>query len=180
MKKIPVMFIMAIMISIITTKVAAQITAANFSKAQPGIFAAHPENSPKVAKKIAKFGRATDKALSNFKSSYKDESSVKWSFEPNAMVATFTKDGIQTMVIYSNKGRWIHTIQNYKESKLPQDVRSLMMDSEFSNYNIELVQQVNEGNITFYFLHLISGRKYKEVAVYDGSINVIKEFDLQQ
>ncbi len=179
MKKIPVVLIMAMIISIITTKVAAQITAANFSKEQPGFFAASPENNPKVAKKIAKFDKATNKALSNFKSSYNDESSVKWSFEPKVMVAKFTKDDVQTTVIYSNKGSWIHTIRNYQESKLPQNVRTLIKNSDFSNYNIELVQQIDEGNTTFYIVHLINGKKYKQVVVYDGSIGVLKELDLQ-
>ena len=179
MKKIPVMLIMAMIISIITTKVAAQITAANFSKEQPGIFAAYLESSPKVAKKVAKFEKATNKALSNFKNAYKDESSV-WSFEPNVMVAKFTKDDIQTSVIYSNKGSWIHTIKNYRESKLPEDVRTLIKDSDFSNYNIDFVQQIDEGNTTFYIVHLLNGKKYKQVVVYDGSIGVLKEFELQQ
>lgn len=179
MKKIPVVLIMAMIISIITTKVAAQITAANFSKEQPGIFAASPENNPKEAKKVAKFDKATHKALSNFKNAYKDESSVKWSFEPNVMVAKFTKDDIQTNVIYSNKGSWIHTIKNYQESKLPEDVRTLIKNSDFSNYNIDLVQQIDEGNTTFYIVHLLNGKKYKQVVVYDGSIGVLKEMDIQ-
>ncbi|MEO6704450.1 MAG: hypothetical protein ABIN04_01190 [Ginsengibacter sp.] len=180
MKKIPFMLIMAMIISIITTKVAAQITAANFSKEQPGIFAAYLESSPKVAKKVAKFEKATNKALSNFKSSYNDESSVKWLFEPNIMVAKFTKDDIQTAVIYSKKGSWIHSIQNYNESKLPQNVRTLIKNSDFSNYNIGLVQQIDEGNTTFYIVHLLNGKKYKQVVVYDGSIGVLKESELQQ
>lgn len=187
MKKIQITLIMAMIISIITTTATAQITAANLTTDKSAIFASNPKSNPKGAKSLAKSDKAAYKAekadykaLSDFKSTYKDESSVKWSFEPTVIVAKFTKDDIQTEVVYNKNGKWIHTIQIYQESKMPKDVRSLIKNSGYADYNIEQVQQIQEGDMTFYVVHLSDGKKYKEVGVYNEEINVIKEFDLQQ
>ncbi len=178
--------IMAMIISIMTTTATAQITAANFKTDNSAILTSGPKSKPEKTRSMVradkaayKADKADFKALSNFQNTYKDESSAIWSFEPNVIVARFTKDDIQTMVVYNKRGRIIHTIQIYNESKMPGDVRSLIKNSEYADFKIEQVQQIQEGSMTFYLVHLSYGKKYKEVAVFNGEINVYKEYDNQ-
>ena len=194
MKKIQITLIMAMIISIMTTTTA-QITAANFTTAKSGIFASkNPKSNPAKTKSLVKSDKAAYKtnkaaykadkagykALSDFQTTYKDAPTVEWSFEPTLIVAEFTKDDIQTFVVYNKRGRWLHTMQTYQESKMPADLRLLIKNSEYADYNIEFVHQIQEGKMTFYIVNLSDSKKFKQVLVYNEEINVLEEFDIQK
>lgn len=180
MKKLPIVLIMAIIASVITVQATAQAATDNLSKNREETFASNDNSKPSASKSTAMLTRANSKALHNFKSAFKGEQDAKWFVEPGVMVAKFTKDDIQTSVVYDKKGRWIHTMEIYHENKMPRDIRSLVKRSIYFDYDIILVQQIEEGDMTFYVVHLQNGKKYKEVSVVDGEINELKALDTQE
>lgn len=172
MKTIQIMLIMGVVINIVTTDATAQL-------AMNSRFTSGTEGDTAENKSTAKLNRASFRAFNDFKSAFKNEPDAKWYVETDVITAAFTKDDIRTKVVYDKKGRWLRTMRVYQENKMPEDIRSLVKRSIYYDYTITLVHQIQEGDITFYIVGLKNGKKFKQISVYDGEINVFEEFDLQ-
>lgn len=118
--------------------------------------------------------KANFKATESFKKEFKDGSDVKWLVEKDAISASFNRDDIQTRVIYNKRGNWVHTISYCGESKMPKAIRSLIR-SNFPDYNITGMNEIKEGDMTFYLFYLEDETSYKQISVYNGELNVYRE-----
>ncbi|MEO6454556.1 MAG: hypothetical protein ABIN97_10805 [Ginsengibacter sp.] len=179
MKKIQIVLIMGIIVSIITANASAQLTMNNLSKNDDNVFTGDAKGNARAYKSTAKLNKANSRALTDFKKAFKNEQDAKWFSEAKVMVATFAKNGIQTKVVYDKKGHLLHTIHVYDESKMPEDIRALVKRSIYYDYNITLVHQIDEDRKTFYIIDLSDGKKYKQVSVFNEDMNTLKEFDLE-
>jgi hypothetical protein len=122
--------------------------------------------------------KANSRAMNNFKKSFADGPDVNWFTEKEVISATMNRDGKRIHVVYDLKGRWLHTISSYDESKLTKDLRA-RVKSVYYDYKITLVQEIQEGQLTFYVIHLEDETSYKQIGLYEGEMNVIKEFNKQ-
>ncbi len=129
----------------------------------------------KAVKANLKAMKANFKAEENFKKEFKDAPDAAWSVETNVISASFNKDDIQTRVIYNKRGNWIHTIAWCGESKMPKEIKSLIK-SNYPDYNITGMNEIKEGDMTFYIVYLEDETSLKQVSVYNGELNVFKEF----
>ena len=127
------------------------------------------------AKATAKAYKANVKATKNFNKEFKG-ADAKWHIEDNVTTASFYRNGIKTMVVYDKKGRWLHTMDIYQKDKLPTNIAGLIRHN-YRSYNITQVQDIKEGVIQFYVIHLENEKGYKQICVYDGQLGVISEFD---
>lgn len=132
--------------------------------------------SLKASKADFKALKANLKAAAHFRKEFKDGPDVHWYVDEEAIGAYFNRNDIQTRVFYTKKGNWLHTISYYDRSKMPHDIRSLVI-SNYPDYNITGVQEIKEDNITFYIVHLEDETGYKEVSVYNGELNLYKEYN---
>jgi hypothetical protein len=57
-------------------------------------------------------------------------------------------------------------------------IKRKIVKREYRNYNKNEVQEIKENNITFYVVHLKDGKKYKQLSIFDGEVNVMEEFTL--
>ncbi len=179
MKKIQTV-IAVILISVITTTATAQFAVNNVSKNQAESYNAVPDRTSSKAKSMAKLSKATSRAESNFQHTFKNESAEKWFVGPKVITAIFKKEDMLTTVVYDKKGRWLHTIKVYHENKMPYDVKSLIENSSYSDYDITLVKQIEENDVTFYVIDLKNNKKIKEVSVYNGDINELRSFKVEE
>ncbi len=135
--------------------------------------------SLKTAKANFKALKANFRATENFKKEFKDGPDVKWNVESNVISASFNRDDIQTRVVYNKRGNWVHTIAYYEESKMPKDIKSLIKSS-FPGYDIKGMHEIKEGNSSFDIVYLENDTSLKQISVYNGELNVYKEFGKQQ
>ncbi len=166
MKKSLASLISGIIFSLLTTT----------SKAQT--LSVSNEGTLNAASSHAALSKANSKAQNNFRKNFADGPDVKWFTEKETISASMNRDNKHTTVVYDKKGRWLRTMSNYDESKLPKDVRRTVK-SVYYDYNITLVQEIKEGQITFYVIHLEDKTSYKQVAVYEGEITILNEFNKQ-
>jgi hypothetical protein len=189
MKKTSLMLIMATVLSVVTISSQAQFL---FLAKMGGEMAvkhvikhnilhsssktsAEAKEAAKTEKAAAELKKANSKAAKNFSQQFKDQPNAEWFVEDQVITAYFKNDDITTRSVYDKKGNWIHTMLVYPESRMPNDVRRTVKN-EYGDYNITQVQEIKEGDKTFYVVHLQDGKKYKQVGVCDGEMNVISEF----
>ena len=123
-----------------------------------------------------KAARANYRATENFNKQFKNISNVNWMADNNAIVATFSNaDGMFSRVVYDKAGKWLYTVLNYLEKDAPEDVNSLMKNN-FKAYTIKLVQEVMQGDVKLYKVHLENDHKIKQVLVCDGVVTEYEEF----
>lgn len=134
-----------------------------------------PEKSLIASKENLKAAKANFRATENFKKTFKDAPEATWTVEENAIVASFSRDDVTTRVVYNKNGRPIHALSYYPADKTPNDVRSIV-ETDYPNANITLAVQVKENGMEFYIVQLEDKTTIKQIAVYDGSTNLIKEF----
>jgi hypothetical protein len=121
------------------------------------------------------------RAVRHFISVYKNVPDVKWLKSVDGLfVARFTDKNIQTCVMYNEKGHYEYTLRNYKEDKLPTEVRHLVK-SNYYDFSIFYISEVEKNNkSTTYTIGLEDRRSkdnilYKIIRVRDGKMEVLKE-----
>lgn len=167
MKKTSLTLITGIIFSLLTTT----------PKAQALNVSAEGALAPATASPAS--NKASIKAANNFRKNFKDVSDVKWFTEKETITASMNRDGKRTNVVYDKKGHWLHTITTYDESRLSNTLRRIVK-SVYYDYNINLVQEIREGQVMVYIFHLEDKTGYKQIALYEGEMTVLKEFNKQQ
>lgn len=128
------------------------------------------------AKANLKMQKANFRAAEYLRKEFKNAPDVKWTVQKEVIMASFRKDDIHTDVMYNTKGYWLHTISRYDESKIPADMKADISNA-YRGYTITQVQEIKEGTVTFYVVHLEDSKSYKLISVYNGEMNVYEEFD---
>jgi hypothetical protein len=120
--------------------------------------------------------KAHSRAAENFKKSFKEQDSVKWIDEGNAIIAFFSRNQIPIRCVYNKNGILIHTLRSYSSDNTPEDIRAIL-DRDYPKAEIIALVQVNENNMQFYYAQLQDRCKYKTVVIYDGETALVKEFN---
>lgn len=96
------------------------------------------------------------KAVQDFKNTYTNVSDENWEILKDGYLARFVLNSVLTMNYYDKKGRWLHCIQRYDETRLPKDVRA-HVKSNYYDYSITSVQELNmnkNNQEPVYIIHL--------------------------
>lgn len=112
------------------------------------------------------------KALRDFKITYPDILNEKWEILKDGYLASFVSNAIWKKNYYDKKGRWLHSIDQYDETKLPKDVRA-SVKSIYYDYAITIVKEVNNKRNdleTVYFVHLKYNDTFKIIKVCDSEL----------
>jgi hypothetical protein len=104
-----------------------------------------------------------------------DQKDEKWYRATIGYEAEFTDGPVKAIYRYDKKGHWVYSILTYGEDRLPEDVRRLVK-SNYYDFNIDWVKEVNEAQTTVYVAHMENAKSWKEVAVQDGEMRVLKEY----
>jgi hypothetical protein len=133
------------------------------------------EKDLKASKANLKAMKANLRAAESFKKMFKDAPDARWDANENTIVADFSKNAVNTKVVYNKNGRWIHTLTYFTPDDTPADIRSLI-DQDYPYADISQAVKVNEGDMEFYIVQLEDKKTYKQVSVYNGQTGLIKEF----
>ncbi|PWT77191.1 MAG: hypothetical protein C5B59_04645 [Bacteroidetes bacterium] len=116
------------------------------------------------------------KAVRDFGKHYRDANDAKWYVVKNGFIARFKSEEKSHMVAYDQKGKWMFTISQYDEFKLPSDVRATVK-SEFYDYSITLVEEVQTLGRSFYIVHMQDEKTWKNVKIEDGNMDIVEDFN---
>ncbi|GEO12300.1 hypothetical protein [Segetibacter aerophilus] len=112
------------------------------------------------------------KAPQDFVKTYPRITGEKWEILKDGYVVSFVVDSIWIKNYYDKKGRWLHCIAQYKEAKLPRDVRAAVK-SIYYDFSITVINEVNtkkNNKEPVYFVHLQSGDIFKIIKVSEGAL----------
>ena len=79
---------------------------------------------PPATNSMAAFRNIPIKAVRSFKNTWQHIDHETWYKIPDGYRARFTEDGVLFLVTYNKKGKWMHTMGQYDETKLERYIRS--------------------------------------------------------
>lgn len=115
------------------------------------------------------------KAVSHFMTTYPEATDAQWEIVKDGYIANFASNSSSTKIYYNKKGTWLHSINQYDESKLPKSVRA-RVKSTYYDYTINLVKEVNvdrKDPLPIYLVYIQDGETYKTIRVCDGEMEEI-------
>ena len=120
-------------------------------------------------------GKAAVRATRDLWSRVGDRKNEQWFKMPQGYMAEYTEGPVQARYMYDQRGYWRYSLLTYTEWQLPQEIRKLVR-SNYYDYSIGWVKQVNEDETLVYVVHIEDDKSWKELAIQDGEIRVLKEF----
>lgn len=118
---------------------------------------------------------AAVKASRDFWQRVGDQKNEHWYKAGMGYDAEYTDGPVKATYWYDKRGHWVYSILTYGEDRLPEEVRGLVR-SHYYDFNISWVKEVNEAQNTVYVVHMENAKDWKEVAVQEGEMRVLKEF----
>src|ERR1700735_1488510 len=117
--------------------------------------------------------KAAVRATRDFWQRAGEQKEEQWYKFSQGYVAEYAAGQVKARFVYNQKGDWVYSILTYGQKGLPEEVRKLVR-SEYYDYEITWVKEVNEEDAVVYVVHLEDEASWKEVAVQDGEIRVLK------
>jgi len=116
------------------------------------------------------------RAIRDFTSSYKNPTEVRWIVLPDGFQVHCYDDSFQIRIRYDNKGKRICMIRDYRENKLPHDVRHIIR-SQYYDYNIFTVSEISIRGRTIYIVKIEDATTWKVLCIEDGEMTCTEEYD---
>lgn len=133
------------------------------------------ETTVAPANPMAAFRNINIRAVRHFKTTYENIDNEKWDVIPEGYSARVVNDGIVYRVTYDKKGKWIHTILRYDETKLKQEIRAQVRGS-YSNYSIYLIEEIEEPRMPVtYLVHLEDKISLKNIRIRNREMEVVED-----
>ena len=173
--KIPYLSLVACSVFTIITSMCAQAQSA-FKK---DMAAVERQKEPEVAmhNPMAAFHNIPIKAVRSFRNTYLYVDNETWYKIPEGYRARFTEDGVLYLVTYNKKGKWMHTMRQYDETKLQRDVRA-QVKSVFYDYNIVLIEEIEYFRKPLtYIIHMEDKVSFKNIIMSEREMEIITVID---
>jgi len=118
------------------------------------------------------------KILKDFYRSFENATDIRWyAVEKKGTAGYYNVGEKKGRCFYDKRGRFVYSILTYSEQSLPMEVRDLVKRTYYFDYTIDLAEEVHANGETFYIVHVSDSKTIKLLIVYDGEINVYKEYN---
>ena len=118
---------------------------------------------------------AAVKASRDFVQRAGDQKDEHWYKAIGGYEAEYAEGPVKAFYRYDKKGHWVYSILTYGEDRMPDNVRDLVRRNYY-DYSISWVKEVSEAQDVVYVAHIENNKSWKEVAVQEGEMRVLKEF----
>ena len=115
------------------------------------------ERSHKILNETKVTGVHMD-AVRDFTRSYKNITDTKWFKTEGGYIANFGSNGIDTKIVYDNKGRWFYNLLNYTEANLAPQIRHLVK-SKYYDHDIRVVHEYEFANNNTVYVIIIQDQQ---------------------
>ena len=120
-----------------------------------------------------KITKVNIKAAREFARSHHDISDATWFKSDGGYIANLQSGGINTRIVYDEKGRWFYNVLSYAEAKLDVNIRD-MVKSKYPDHDIMVVDQYQFQTKILYLIKMIDQQSnFVTVKVCDGRMEVI-------
>jgi hypothetical protein len=133
------------------------------------------EDSKNEFTETAYANEVNQKAMRDFKKSFKDVSNEKWYLIKNGFLAEFSSNTSKNRVVYDNKGNWRFTVSYYDEKSLPAEIRAIVKPIYY-DYTISRVEEVHTEGKIIYVVHVQNDSSLKTLRVCEGEMDLIEDF----
>jgi len=124
----------------------------------------------------ANVSEVSNKAIRDFKKTYRDVKDEKWYSLPNGYLAEFMLINKKDAVVYDKKGNWKYTFSYYDEKNLPDESRAAVK-SVYYDYSINRAEEIRVEDKIIYLVHMQNETTWKNLRVCDGEMDVIEDFN---
>lgn len=135
------------------------------------------QQEPEIAmhNPMAAYRNIPIKAVRSFRNTYLYVDNETWYKVPDGHRARFMADGVLYLVTFNKKGKWLHTLRQFDETKLERDVRA-QVKSVYYDYNILFIEEIEQPRKPLtYIIHMEDRESFKNIRVCDRETEVINE-----
>ncbi len=132
------------------------------------------EDSNNEVAEITYVNEVNQKAVRDFKKSFKDISNEKWYGIKNGFLAEFSLNTTKNRVVYDKNGNWKFTVSYYEEKNLPTEIRAIVKPVYY-DYTISRVEEVHTSEKIIYIVHVQNDFRLKTLRVCDGEMSLIED-----
>lgn len=132
------------------------------------------ENSNDEIAEITFANEVNQKAMHDFKQTFRKVNNEKWYSIKNGYLAEFNMDASKNRVVYDKKGNWKFTVSYYEEKNLPDEIRAIVKPVYY-DYSISRVEEVHAGDNIVYFVHIQNESRLKTLKVSEGEMDLIED-----
>jgi hypothetical protein len=130
-----------------------------------------------VHNSMADFRNIPIKAVRSFKSTWQHIDNEIWYKIPDGYRSRFSEDGVLFLVTYNKKGKWVHTMRQYDETKLERYIRA-QVKSLYYDYSIMLIEEIEYSMKPLtYIIHMEDKTSFKNIRICDREMEVITEIN---
>lgn len=132
----------------------------------------------KDADKIALAGlkAVNAKMYNHFSRTYKKATDIRVRPVKENTHIVFKVDGIQNGVQYNKKGKWLHSIRYFDESKLPGSVRT-MVEAAYPGFTIfGAVVEIKVYNKTALLVMIENAKTWRRIRIVDAEMDIYEDY----
>jgi hypothetical protein len=133
------------------------------------------EDSKNEIAEITYVNEVNQKAVRDFKKTFKDVNNEKWYSIKNGFLAEFSLNTSKNRVVYDKKGNWRFTVSYYEEKNLPAEIRAIVKPVYY-DYSISRVEEVHAEDKIIYIVHVQNDSSLKTLRVCEGEMDLIEDF----
>ena len=133
------------------------------------------EDSKNEIAEITYVNEVNQKAMHDFKKTFKDVNNEKWYSIKNGFLAEFSLNTSKSRVVYDKKGNWRFTVSYYDEKNLPAEIRAIVKPVYY-DYTISRVEEVHVNDQIIYFVRVQNDSSLKTLRVCEGQMDLIEDF----
>ena len=133
------------------------------------------EDSKNEIAEIAYVNEVNQKAMRDFKKTFKEVNNEKWYLVKNGFLAEFSLNSSKNRVVYDKKGNWRFTISYYEEKNLPAEIRAIVKPVYY-DYTISRVEEVHANDQIIFIVHIQNDTSLKTLRVSEGQMDLIEDF----
>lgn len=127
-------------------------------------------------KTSAKLNKAGLRAIKGFNEKFKNADGTLWYVVGKEIFADFPYAGGRTYVSFNKSDHLTNTMANYNEEQMMKDIRAIVKQSNYYDFTIKAVQEVECEIGKYYVVHFEDATDYKQGCVFDGVLKLLKEF----
>jgi len=127
-----------------------------------------------------KFKKANTKAIKDFSKSHQQAENVKWYAVTNGSFVYYSLNEKTGRRLYNEKGNFVYDILTYSEKDLSLDIRAMVKQTYYLDYDITLVKEIHTEGKTIYIIDIQNKSTLKILRICGDEMEVLEEYKIQQ
>ncbi len=151
----------------------------NFAQAQT-VSNTDKNTGKNFSKNVADINAPSTKVEIDFTKSCKNAENIHWYFVPEGSLVNYSLNQKTGVRFYNKKGNLVYDILTYSEENLPHNIRDMVKQAYYLDYNITLVQEIHSEGKEIYIIQIKDKSTMKTLRICDDKMEVLNEYIVQQ